>query len=292
MLEFTKEDLDKYLKEVAKEYRRRVGKHMKAEIIIVGGGSVLINYNFRNTTVDVDALIRAASSMQDVIINVTEKFNLPPGWLNSDMQRTASFTNRIVQYSNYYKEFSNVLTIRTVSAEYLIAMKLCAGRRYKHDYSDVIGVLFEHRKTNQPITMEMVNKAVINLYDSWDAIPIRSQNFIQNVIDEEHPEVYYDKITNEETVIRNILLNFEHEHPSITDAKNIDKITDSLLSQVKEPSLLLTLLGDNAQQGKQVPQKTTKTLTPPKFKDSLSDAKSIYSQAERNAAPVKIIQEK
>ena len=64
---FTKENLDQYLKELAKEFRKRNGKSMPAEIILVGGASVIINYGFREMTYDMDALINAASSMKDAI---------------------------------------------------------------------------------------------------------------------------------------------------------------------------------------------------------------------------------
>ena len=37
---FTKENLDQYLKELAKEFRKRNGKSMPAEIILIGGASV------------------------------------------------------------------------------------------------------------------------------------------------------------------------------------------------------------------------------------------------------------
>lgn len=46
--EFTKDNIDLYLKELAKEYRKQVGKGMPAELILIGGASVLINYGFRN----------------------------------------------------------------------------------------------------------------------------------------------------------------------------------------------------------------------------------------------------
>ncbi len=38
---FTKDNLDMYLKELAKEFRKLNGKTMPAEIILVGGASVL-----------------------------------------------------------------------------------------------------------------------------------------------------------------------------------------------------------------------------------------------------------
>lgn len=53
--------------------------------------------------------------------------------------KTASYTPKLRYYSKYYKTFSNVLTVRTVTAEYLVAMKLKSGRKYKNDLSDVVG---------------------------------------------------------------------------------------------------------------------------------------------------------
>ncbi|MCR4883360.1 MAG: hypothetical protein K6A68_07305 [Clostridiales bacterium] len=45
-IEFTKENIDIYLKELAKEYRKLVGKGTPAELVLIGGASVLINYVF------------------------------------------------------------------------------------------------------------------------------------------------------------------------------------------------------------------------------------------------------
>ena len=47
---FTKENLDSYLKELAKEFRKNNGTRMPAEIILIGGASILINYGFREMT--------------------------------------------------------------------------------------------------------------------------------------------------------------------------------------------------------------------------------------------------
>lgn len=43
---FTKESLDCYLKELAKEFRKKNGTRMPVEIILIGGASILINYHF------------------------------------------------------------------------------------------------------------------------------------------------------------------------------------------------------------------------------------------------------
>ena len=86
--EFTKDNIDLYLKEVAKEYRKKAGKKMPAELVLIGGASVLINYGFRNMTTNVDALIQAASAMKEAINYVGDRYGLPNGWLNADFMNT------------------------------------------------------------------------------------------------------------------------------------------------------------------------------------------------------------
>ena len=46
-IEFTREDIDTYLKELAKRFRKLNGTKMPGEIIIVGGAAVLLKYDFR-----------------------------------------------------------------------------------------------------------------------------------------------------------------------------------------------------------------------------------------------------
>ena len=72
-IEFSKENIDTYLKEIAKEYRKQIGKSMWAEIILIGGASVLVNYGFRDMTTDIDAVIHAASVMKDVINQIGDR---------------------------------------------------------------------------------------------------------------------------------------------------------------------------------------------------------------------------
>ena len=151
---FTKENVDGYLKELAKEYRKMIGSYVPAELILIGGAAVLINYGFREMTYDMDAIIQASSSMKEAINHVGDRMGLPNGWLNTDFMKTASYTPKLIQYSKYYKTFSNVLQIRTVSAEYLVVMKLMAGRQYKNDLSDVVGILIEQQSIGKEISLD------------------------------------------------------------------------------------------------------------------------------------------
>ncbi|MBR4332478.1 MAG: hypothetical protein IKP72_07380 [Clostridia bacterium] len=227
-IEFTKDNLDTYLKEVAREYRRLAGKGMPAELILIGGASILINYGFRGMTTDIDALILASSAMEDAILRVEEKFDLSHGWLNADFTRTESYTPKLKEYSVYYRQYANVLTLRTVSAEYLIAMKLRSGRQYKNDLSDVLGILAEHEKRGTPLTMAQIKKAVAGLYGDWNALPEKSQRFMEDVMNDGHFDALYQQVSASEQAAHNALLRFEKDYPGVTNEANVDEIIKAL----------------------------------------------------------------
>lgn len=225
---FTKDNLDTYLKELAKEFRRLNGTSMPAEIILIGGAAILTNYEFRHMTTDVDAVIHAASSMKDAINRVGDKFGLPNGWLNADFMHTGSYSPKLEEFSVYYRTYSNVLCIRTVAAEYLIAMKLRAGRKYKNDLSDIIGILTEHEKRGIPITQEDIDRAVKNLYGGWTDIPIDSKTFIEGAFRNGNYKEIYAIISTEEKRSREMLVKFEEDYPETATESNVNDILRTL----------------------------------------------------------------
>lgn len=79
---------------------------MSAEIILIGGASVLINYGFRETTYDIDAIIKSLGAMKEAINTVGDRMGLPVGWLNTDFVNTNSYTPRLMEHSKYDKTFS------------------------------------------------------------------------------------------------------------------------------------------------------------------------------------------
>ena len=231
---FTKDNLDLYLKELAKEFRKRNGKSVPAEIILIGGASVLINYGFRETTYDMDAIINAASSMKDAINTVGDKYDLSTGWLNTDFINTSSYTSKIINFSRYYRTYSNVVTFRTVTGEYLIAMKLMAGRQYKYDRSDVIGILWEQEKSGEPFTLEEIKKAVTDLYGSYESLPEESRTFIENAFTDGNFEELYEKVRQLEKENKNYLVQFNEKYPDAANDDNVNDIIEALRKKQKQ----------------------------------------------------------
>ena len=98
---FNSDELFENLKLLAKRFRKLNGKNTPAELYLVGGASILLNYNFREMTSDIDAIIRASSAMKDAIRDVSNERGLPIDWLNTNFKDTSSYTPNIMKYSNY-----------------------------------------------------------------------------------------------------------------------------------------------------------------------------------------------
>ena len=225
---FTKENLDQCLSKLAKEYRKRNGTKIRAEIILIGGAAVLSNYGFRDMTYDIDTIIRASASMKDAINAVGDELGLPTGWMNSDFTKTRSYSPKLVQYSKYYKRFGYVLDVRTITGEYLVAMKLMSGRKYKNDLSDIIGILYEEQKKENPLTIEQIQTAVTNLYGSWNALPQDSISFISEILNKHNLKTLYESYRANELSTKESLIEFETTYPNVVNTDNVNDIIKQL----------------------------------------------------------------
>ena len=231
---FTKENLDYYLKELAKEFRKRNGKNMPAEIVLVGGAAILANYGFREMTYDIDAVITASSAMKGAVNAVGDRLGLPNGWLNADFKNTSSYSPKLSQYSKYYRTYSNVLNIRTISAEYLVAMKLMSGRRYKKDLSDIIGILGEQERMGEPLSYQQIDCAVKNLYGGWDNISEYAIQVLKAALDSENLKELFMEQEREEALSKQAVLQAQKYEGEKVKESNVDEIIQKALRKKRD----------------------------------------------------------
>ena len=231
---FTKENLDYYLKELAKEFRKRNGKNMPAEIVLVGGAAILANYGFREMTYDIDAVITASSALKEAVNIVGDRLNLPNGWLNADFKNTSSYSPKLSQYSKYYRTYSNVLNIRTISSEYLVAMKLMSGRRYKKDLSDIIGILSEQERMGEPLSYQKIDCAVRNLYGGWDHISEYAIQVLEASLDSENLKKLFMQQEREEALSKQAVLQVQKYEGEKVKESNVDEIIQKALRKKRD----------------------------------------------------------
>lgn len=229
-----KSELDAYLNELAKEYKKCGGRKMPIEIILVGGAAILGRYTFRAMSADIDACAQLPEALLEAARRVGERHGLAEDWFNNDFMRTGSYTPALYLHATYYKTFAQVLTVRVIEAEYLIAMKLRAGRKYKHDLSDVIGILAEHEQQGDPLTPARIEKAVSDLYGGWDGFPEGSRAFIQNAFMHGNFAQTYRAIQSEEQTAKELLVEFEQQYSNVTTQDNVADILQALKNKHNE----------------------------------------------------------
>jgi hypothetical protein len=113
---------------------------LRLEMTLYGGALMLLAYNARDVTKDVDAIIRPSEVGRRLVAKVAAERGLSEDWLNDNVRQFVSS-----------KEAKNELPLPNVSraglhitrptAKYLLAMKVMASRKplpgYAGDYHDI-----------------------------------------------------------------------------------------------------------------------------------------------------------
>lgn len=229
----TRENARDIIKQFAKEYRKELGK-VPGEIIIVGGGSIMLNYKFRDATQDFDVILKTVSGVTDIIKKFADENGLPRDWMNTDFVKTASYSDMLSEVSKHLWTLNNgTLEIRTVSGVYLIAMKLKAHRDYRNDISDVIGVLIEERETGTNITFDDIANAYKKLYRI--DIPEEISKIVQEFTELTIPELkeLHNKQMNSEQEIGDKVLTYIDDGADI-NTRNVEDVIEAIKRKMRE----------------------------------------------------------
>jgi len=112
-------------------------------------------------------------------------------------------------------------------------MKLMAGREYKHDMSDIVGIFLEHKKKKEPISLEKLDNAIKKLYGNMDKMPEESINMLNKLKNTTNYEKLFKEIKNKEKEARKILNTFSDKYPNVLTKDNINNILNQLLNKNK-----------------------------------------------------------
>ena len=135
-LEFNKLDMLKYITELNTEL---ANLDKKVELLIYGGASICLAYEFRESTRDIDAIFDNDEYFIKACNIVSVKYNLEDRWLNNSILKCLLDITK--------EEFIDYLTlsnlhVQVVSPRYLLALKVKASRVGEafHDYSDALAL--------------------------------------------------------------------------------------------------------------------------------------------------------
>lgn len=228
----TKENAYPILKAFAKEYKKQNGTSVPVELVIVGGGSILLNYGFREATQDFDIMVQSLGMIKNVSYRIADLYNLPDNWLNTDFMRTASYSDKLREVSKHFCSFNNgSLEFRTVNGEYLIAMKMVSAREYRNDISDVVGILIYMKKESENFSMDRIDYAINFLYgkredvikeDVYDKVKEYAKCSVKEL------EKEYDVLTQMEKQTKQELIDINEKYQGVVKEESIDMVIAGL----------------------------------------------------------------
>lgn len=233
----TQDNIDDLLRDFAKEFKKQNGSKTPAEIIIVGGASIVSNYGFRNATQDIDVIARGSSAIKDTILKISDSHNLPPDWMNSDFIRTSSYSDKIIEFSEHYRTYyGGLLEIRTIKNEYLIAMKMMSGRMYKHDFSDIVGILLESKEHGHPIAFPAIEKAITDLYGDAEKIKPATMEKVREyaTMGVSDLKALYENSAKDETRISHSLLSMDKKYIGLINQDTVEDIVSEIQAKMNK----------------------------------------------------------
>lgn len=124
--------------------RRLEEKGVQGEILMAGGASLALVYDARDSTKDIDALFEPADIIRAIAKELAQEEGIAEDWLNDGVK---GFIDTRKQSSDIFLQLSN-LTVRTIDAEGLLAMKLVSARANSSDLADSVA-LMRHLKVSK-----------------------------------------------------------------------------------------------------------------------------------------------
>lgn len=178
MEEIRKDNINFYLNQLSKEIKKMF-KGMSVDLIIVGGASILINYDFRDFTYDIDIIKQKTLDIKSIITKISEKNGLRYDWLNDKFMYSKTYSDNLYKVREFYRGFNGVLNVYTVKDIYLLVMKMISYREDTNDYDDVIN-LINVLKSNT--TIKDVYNACVELYGSYEILNTEAVNVVLSLL--------------------------------------------------------------------------------------------------------------
>ena len=107
-------------------------------------------------------------------------------------------------------------------------MKMRSGMGYKYDRSDIIGILNTQEQIGEPITIDMIRRAVTELYGSYDVISQDIRELVEQALSDKQYEDLYLMIRNAELENKDILIEYHERKPDVIRKDNVDEILAAL----------------------------------------------------------------
>jgi hypothetical protein len=151
------------------------------EVCLFGGAVMVLAFNARLSTKDVDAVFQPAALVRELARQVGENAGLPANWLNDGVKGYLSARHEVLQGS--LPQFDH-LRLTMPTAEYLLAMKCMASRigagGGEADDTADIAFLIRHLGLRGPGAV----MDIVSAYYPPQQIPVKAQFLVESLFEE------------------------------------------------------------------------------------------------------------
>ena len=161
--------------------RELAGRGVAGEICIFGGASMVLAFNARLATKDVDAIFQPAALVRELAAEIAKSRNLPEHWLNDGVK--GFFSPRHETFAGNLPQFSNLCVTMPVP-EYLLAMKCLASRigATGGEADDTDDIVFLIRQLNLKTPQAVMD--IVSAYYPANRIPMKAQFLVESLFEE------------------------------------------------------------------------------------------------------------
>jgi hypothetical protein len=152
-----------------------VRQGVRGEVGIVGGAAMVLAFNARESTRDVDAVFEPSSKVRVAAERVAKLLKLPADWLN-DAAR--GYMPADTQPRTILLDLPG-LAVWTPPPQYLLAMKAIAARFDSHDAADLRTLIQHMRLKGVEEVLELVER-----YYPRNQIPPKTQFFLEELFEQ------------------------------------------------------------------------------------------------------------
>jgi hypothetical protein len=148
---------------------------IKAEVGVVGGAAMVLAFNVRKSTRDVDAIFEPATKVRAAAARVAAAQHLPEDWLNDAAK---GYMPADTQPRSIVLDLPH-LTVWTPPPQYLLAMKSIAARFDTHDAEDLRALIRHLGLLRVEDVLEVIER-----YYPRNQIPPKTQFFLEELFEQ------------------------------------------------------------------------------------------------------------
>jgi hypothetical protein len=152
---------------------------IKAEIGVVGGAAMVLAFNARESTRDVDAVFEPSAKVRAAAARVAKALELPADWINDGAK---GYMPADTQPRSILLDLPH-LSVWTPPPQYLLAMKAMAARFDSHDAEDLRTLIRHMHLRRVEDVLELVER-----YYPRNQIPPKTQFFLEEVFERGPPD--------------------------------------------------------------------------------------------------------